>query len=426
MNLRGLNYFKPGQWIAGVLMLVLIVLLGLLGFAGLGIASTTGCGTGVQGVPADTLTIKVGYFGGPYYTKKVYTLSDFDKLPQVKQAYNFIDSMNAVCVDAATGVKLTDLLEDAGIDVNSVQKLYFYSSDIKSGWYQCLDKTYLLDTPRFYYPNLAAGWDYEKGTSTAEAVYGAYRVDPIIAYKDNWQRYVTEPDFSVYDTSTRFRLLFGQADPDTKTATQSVKWVHAIEVMLGGMPPAEITLDQSNINQKVGSTVRLTATVAPYDATDKSVIWSSSDPDVATVDKTGQVTIVGPGTATITVSTVVGGLTATCVVNGQGQEITASAGVGSHENDGTENPGGPPAAEDNRQHLANKDTSDAISEAKGNPPEQAGNQPWRVFEMSPDAVPLQQIEKQNTLDTYAAVLFVVLFLFGSGKIYMEYAREVAN
>ncbi len=425
MKLRGLD-LKPGQWKAAAIVLMLIILFGLLCIAGPGMASTTGCGSGMQGIPADTLTIKIGYFGGPYYTKKVYTLSDFDKLPQVKQAYNFIDSMNAVCVDAATGVKLTNLLEDAGIDVNSVQKFYFYSSDIKKGWYQSLDKSYLLDTPRYYYPNLASSWDYEKGTSTAEAVYGAVRVDPIIAYKDNWQRYVTEPDFSVYDTSTRFRLLFGQADPDTKTATQSVKWVHAIEVMLGGMPPSEITLDQSNINKKVGSTVRLTATVAPYDATDKSVIWSSSDPDVATVDKTGLVTIVGPGTATITVSTVVGGLTATCVVNGQGQEIAVSAGAGSQENEETENPDGPPAAEDNRQHLANKDTNDAISEAGITPPEQAGNQPWRVFEMSPDAVPLQQIKKQNTLDIYAAVLFGVLFLFGSGKIYMEYAREVAN
>jgi len=126
------------------------------------------------------------------------------------------------------------------------------------------------------------------------------------------------------------------------------------------------------------------------------------------------------------VSTVVGSLTATCVVNGQDQEIAASAGAGSQENEETENPDGPPAAEDNRQHLANKDANDAISEAGVTPPEQAGNQPWRVFEMSPDAVPLQQIKKQNTLDIYAAVLFGVLFLFGSGKIYMEYAREVVN
>ncbi len=424
MKLRGLE-LKHGQWNAFALVVMLFILFGLLCIAGPGMASTTGCGTGLQGVPADTLTIKVGYFGGPYYTKKVYTLSDFDKLPQVKQAYIFIDSMNAVCVDAATGVKLTDLLADAGIDVNSVQKFYFYSSDIKHGWYQCLDKPYLLDKPRFYYPNLPSKWDYEKGMSTAEAIYGAIRVDPIIAYKDNWQRYVSEPDFSVYDTSTRFRLLFGQADPNTQTATQSVKWVHAIEIMLGGMPPTEIALDQNSINLKVGSTVRLTATVAPYDATDKSVIWSSSDPGVATVDKNGLVTIVGPGTAIITVSTVVGNLTATCVVNGPNQ-VSASAGTGSQKIEGPGNPDGPQAARDNHQNLANKEAEAAVLTTKVISPSQAGSQPWRVFEMSPDAVPLQQIKKQNALDIYAAVLFGFLFLFGSGRRYMEYAREVAK
>ncbi len=92
--------------------------------------------------------------------------------------------------------------------------------------------------------------------------------------------------------------------------------MHAIEVMLGGAPPAGVTLDQDIAHLKVGSTVQLTATVAPDDATDKSVIWSSSDTGVATVDKHGLVTVVGPGTATITVSTVVGEMTATCIVNG--------------------------------------------------------------------------------------------------------------
>jgi len=292
MNLKPEFKTRPGITVVPVLLLA--VLLSLLWVVRPGMAST-GCGTGITGVASDTLTIKVGYFGGPYYTKKVYTLNDMDAFPQVKQAYTFIDSMPAVNIDSAVGVKLTELLADAGIDVNSVQKLYFYASDIKTGWYQCLDKEFLLDTTRYYYPNLPSGWDYEKGSSTSEAVYGAIPVEPIIAYKDNWQRYASAPDFSAYDTSTRFRLLFGQREPDEVTAPQSAKWVHAIEVMLGGMPPSEVTLDQSNINKKVGSTVRLTATVAPYDATDKSVIWSSSDPDVATVDKTGLITIVGPG-----------------------------------------------------------------------------------------------------------------------------------
>ncbi len=370
---------------------------------------------------ADTLTIKVGYFGGPYYTKKVYTLNDLDALPQVKQAYTFIDSMPSVSIDSAVGVKLTELLADAGIDVNSVQKIYFYASDIKTGWYQCLDKAYLLDTTRYYYPNLPSNWDYETQKSLPEAVYGAIQVPALIAYKDNWQRYAAAPDFSVYDTSTRFRLLFGQSDPIEVTAPQSAKWVHAIEVMLGGMPPAEVTLDQNLVNLKVGSTVRLTATVGPNEATDKSVTWSSSDTSVATVDNNGLVTVVGPGTAAITVSTVVGEMTATCVINDPNQDRSSQGAVSTGDNSQNN---GPSAPETSLQHLVDKEVAAANPTIAEIVPE-AGRQPWRVFEMSADAVPLQKQKEQNNLDLYTAAIFLILFLLGVKIRYTEYSREVA-
>lgn len=59
-----------------------------------------------------------------------------------------------------------------------------------------------------------------------------------------------------------------------------------------------ISPDSKTLNK--GETVQLTATVLPTDATDKTVIWSSSNNDIASVDNKGEVTAVGPGTATIT------------------------------------------------------------------------------------------------------------------------------
>ena len=59
---------------------------------------------------------------------------------------------------------------------------------------------------------------------------------------------------------------------------------------------------------------QLFATVHPDDATNKEVRWSSSNPAVATVDNSGYVTPIGVGTTTITVTTVAGGETATCIV----------------------------------------------------------------------------------------------------------------
>ena len=74
-----------------------------------------------------------------------------------------------------------------------------------------------------------------------------------------------------------------------------------------------VTLDPTTASLTVGETVTLTPTVAPDDATDKTVTWTSSDESVATVAD-GVVTAQGAGTATITVTTTDGSKTATCEV----------------------------------------------------------------------------------------------------------------
>jgi methionine-rich copper-binding protein CopC len=64
----------------------------------------------------------------------------------------------------------------------------------------------------------------------------------------------------------------------------------------------------------VGGTVRLSATVSPGNATDKTVTWVSSNTAVARVDANGVVTGVGVGVATITVTTKSGGKTARATI----------------------------------------------------------------------------------------------------------------
>ena len=77
--------------------------------------------------------------------------------------------------------------------------------------------------------------------------------------------------------------------------------------------PTGVTLSQTSATLEEGETVVLTATVAPADAENKEVTWSTSDANVATVVN-GTVTAVHAGTATITVTTVDGGLTASCAI----------------------------------------------------------------------------------------------------------------
>lgn len=75
-----------------------------------------------------------------------------------------------------------------------------------------------------------------------------------------------------------------------------------------------VSLDKSTLKLNKGARGKLTATVEPTNATNPAVSWSSSKQEVATVDGEGNVSAVGGGTATITVTTVEGGLTATCEV----------------------------------------------------------------------------------------------------------------
>ncbi|MGI6726498.1 MAG: Ig-like domain-containing protein [Christensenellales bacterium] len=81
-----------------------------------------------------------------------------------------------------------------------------------------------------------------------------------------------------------------------------------------GPPVTGVSLNKTTATLTVGGSETLTATVAPADAANQNVTWSSDKPGVATVDQSGKVTAVAPGAATITVKTEDGGKTASCSV----------------------------------------------------------------------------------------------------------------
>ena len=80
------------------------------------------------------------------------------------------------------------------------------------------------------------------------------------------------------------------------------------------IPVAIVELVPVSAAMEVGDTLQLTATVRPTDATNQSLTWQSDNEGVATVDDAGVVTALAVGTARITVTTVDGGKTATCVI----------------------------------------------------------------------------------------------------------------
>lgn len=100
---------------------------------------------------------------------------------------------------------------------------------------------------------------------------------------------------------------------------------NAATLTVNPVPVTGVTLDKNTLVLFTGESATLTATVAPENATDKTVTWVSSNPAIVTVDGSGHVKAVAAGTANITVTTTDGNKTAVCAVTVTGRTYTLSS-----------------------------------------------------------------------------------------------------
>ena len=114
-------------------------------------------------------------------------------------------------------------------------------------------------------------------------------------------------------------VITAQALDGGKMASCNVQVVAEVVHVTG------ITLMPANESIAVGEQLQLTARVLPENATDKSVIWTSSNDAIATVDGTGQVTGIAAGSVVITATSNDGNKQATCqlTVSERGAMISA-------------------------------------------------------------------------------------------------------
>ncbi|KAF0510683.1 hypothetical protein GBP26_01395 [Pediococcus acidilactici] len=90
--------------------------------------------------------------------------------------------------------------------------------------------------------------------------------------------------------------------------------VPAFTVLTGTVAVTGVGINPATASIKVGGTTKLTATVAPDNATNKAVTYKSSNEAIATVAPDGTVKALKEGTANITGTTADGGFTASCAV----------------------------------------------------------------------------------------------------------------
>lgn len=188
-----------------------------------------------------------------------------------KIKYYAIDDAPRVKGFNVSGNKMSFIVRDAGgskyakiLDLNNNNKQIDYFTNLKKG-----DATVQINISKY------------------KAVNGRYKL-----------KIITEDRYEVKATRTISFKLNSNSKPREETK----------EIEVTG-----VKINKTKLDMKEKDEQKLTATVQPENATNKTVTWSSSNTKVATVDKNGKVKAISNGTAVIT-ATAVNGKTTTCKV----------------------------------------------------------------------------------------------------------------
>ena len=207
-----------------------------------------------------------------------------------------------------------------------------------------------------------SGWNATDGISATGTLASGKKLTVTASSANSWALKsgdnsvgytLTTAEGGSQTTSWEFTTLDGTAKPmgiivenyDNKPAgtyTDTVTFTAAVEN--AGIPVSSVTINNAPTEALfVNSTGTLTATVLPDDATDKTVTWSSDNPNHVKIDAaTGEYTVTGVdgyGSATITATATNGtvdtsdDVTATCTITGKVTYTSLSVGTVLHTGD---------------------------------------------------------------------------------------------
>ena len=265
---------------------------------------------------SNTITVNVPTENGTYYV--------------MAQDPNAMDSKSAKVAPAVARIVVGN--QSAGGDVSSYYADYEFI-DIKDD-----QDRYLVDIT----PGEAEGWS---GTIPTHQVIVEEGTETVYVTFEDSQSFV--PYIAIYDVAS------GVADYDMNmtelnitdngdgTVTveipvadyletgcgliledDSYSWLYGFDFVTGtitkvtaGTAVSRILLNSYAEHLWIGDSVTLTPTVLPAEATDWTILWTSSNEAAATVDQNGKITAVGDGTAIITAA--IGDVKVTCTVTAE-------------------------------------------------------------------------------------------------------------
>ena len=302
----------------------------------------------------DTIGVYIGYFGwdeDQYIEKATYHWTELDDLYggalDTHEVYYSYYSGTRTYLVLGRGFYVRDLLEYAGVDLNSIASVDFFTKDHTNGAYRSFSRSGLLDTPRYYFPYLAADPDTGELYSADggdDLWVGAQQVETMLALEDYTQWDAVGVDFEamassdLYLANSRFHLFFGQAYPEEVATSSAAKYAYKILVTFVGTPV--LSTEQTDLTLKVGSDHALHVSVSAEDElldeyVRGHIVWTSSDEAVVRVDASGNLTPVGEGEANVTASYGSSSVTVLVRVGGDKQTGGGQGGTGTSDASGT-------------------------------------------------------------------------------------------
>ena len=103
---------------------------------------------------------------------------------------------------------------------------------------------------------------------------------------------------------------------DTALNRMEMALAEPISISAAVVPVKEIKLDRQAVEMEIESTTQLKATILPDKASDQTVIWASSNPEIVSVDENGKLTALNitEENAPVTITASSGDITAECIV----------------------------------------------------------------------------------------------------------------
>lgn len=298
---------------------------------------------------------KDGYFYLSYYDKSLSSeaivyeagLSDnYDNNYQYDGAFG----RSAICYGSATAAANVFQAKANASGAEQVEAVSFQTSSVNCEYAVSIYKN-LTDLEN---PESGELCTTVTGTTTYKGIYTIPLDEPV--YVDEGVYYSVVIDLmAIEDDGTSYIVLdYGKSNDNQSSAGEHQSYLYngsswmdygksentnfRIKAYTGNItkestiPATSILLDKSSLVMKKGDKAQLTATVQPENASNKAVIWTSSNESIATVSSSGLVRALTVGDATITAKSAAdGSVMATCLVSVKQPMTSISLGLTSFQ-----------------------------------------------------------------------------------------------